>query len=54
MKKIKELTFTEMSKKSLDKKQLKTIKGGDYCTDKCGTSGSSLSSVYPSWMAEFF
>lgn len=54
MKKIKKLTFTEMSKKQLDEKQLKALKGGDYCIDKCGTSGSTRSSVYPGWMAEFF
>ena len=47
MKKIKKLTFSEMSKKQLDEKQLKTIKGGDYCTDKCG-------SVYPGWQSLFF
>lgn len=45
MKKIKKLTFSEMSKKQLDEKQLKTIKGGDYCRDKCGTSGSAMSSI---------
>ena len=54
MKKIKKLTFSEMSKKQLDEKQLKTIKGGDYCTDKCGTSSSVIGSVYPGWQSLFF
>ena len=50
MKKIKKLTFSEMSKKQLDEKQLKTIKGGD----KCGTSSSVIGSVYPGWQSLFF
>ena len=54
MKKIKKLTFSEMSKKQLDEKQLKTIIGGDYCTDKCGTSSSVIGSVYPGWQSLFF
>ena len=49
MKKIKKLTFSEMSKKQLDEKQLKTIKGGDYCT-----SSSVIGSVYPGWQSLFF
>lgn len=42
MKKIKKLTFSEMSKKQLDEKQLKTIKGGDYCTDNVVLAALSL------------
>jgi len=53
MKKIKKLTLTEMSKKGLSEKQMKLLKGGSHCFNKCGTSVSSLSSVYPEWMSLF-
>lgn len=37
MKKLKKLKLSELSKKELEKRQMKTLKGGDYCSDKCGT-----------------
>lgn len=53
MKHIKKIKLSELSKKELEARQMKVLKGGDYCSDKCGT-GSSLSSVYSSWFNEFY
>lgn len=53
MKKIKRLTLIEMSKKELNSKQMKQVKGGDDCTDKCGTSSYVIGSVYANWMSHF-
>ena len=30
--------MTELSKKNLSKRQMNVLKGGDWCSDKCGTS----------------
>lgn len=37
MKRVKMLKLSELSKKELNDRQLKELKGGDYCSDKCGT-----------------
>lgn len=36
--KSKKLRLTELSKKNLSKRQMNVLKGGDWCSDKCGTS----------------
>lgn len=37
MKQLKKLKLSELSKKELEKRQMKTLKGGDYCDNLCGT-----------------
>lgn len=37
MKQLKKLKLSELSKKELEKRQMKTLKGGDYCEGQCGT-----------------
>lgn len=37
MKQLKRLKLSELSKIELEKRQLKVLKGGDFCSDKCGT-----------------
>lgn len=54
MKQIKKLKLTKLAQKELGTKQMKALKGGDYCTDKCGTSTSVIGSVYGSWVNEFY
>ena len=48
MKQVKKLKFSELSKK-----ELKELKGGDYCRDKCGTSSPTIGSAYGEWTAYF-
>lgn len=53
MKKIKKLKLTELSKKELETRELKTIKGGDICNSNCGTISSSLADSGGFWHQYF-
>ncbi|NBH88249.1 TIGR04149 family rSAM-modified RiPP [Parabacteroides distasonis] len=53
MKQVKKLKLSELSKKELNERQLKELKGGDYCRDKCGTSSPTIGSAYGEWTAYF-
>lgn len=53
MKKIKKLNLIELSKKELEAKEMKVLKGGDYCDDKCGKEKPVKASAAAFWKAEF-
>lgn len=53
MKQVKKLKLSELSKKELNERQLKELKGGDYCDDKCGTN-SSVHGGTSSWWKGYF
>lgn len=53
MKKINKLKLSDLSKKELDSRQMKTVKGGNYCRDKCGTSSPAIGSAYGEWVSYF-
>lgn len=53
MKKIEKIKLNELSKKELDTRQMKVLKGGDYCSDKCGTK-SPPSADATSWWRGYF
>lgn len=53
MKQIKKLKLSELSKNELEARQMKVLKGGDYCSDKCGTISPSSSSA-GSWWKSYF
>lgn len=53
MKRVKMLKLSELSKKELNDRQLKELKGGDYCGDKCGTSSSVSAEKAPWWRGYF-
>lgn len=52
--KTKKLRLTELSKKNLSKKQMKTLKGGDWCSDKCGTISPPRSEATEDWYDYFY
>lgn len=54
MKVIKKLKLSEFSKQEMENRQLKSLKGGDWCTDKCGTSTSSRSGTANAWYSYFY
>ena len=53
MKKIKKLRLSELSRKELDTRELKTIKGGDICNSNCGTISPSLADSGGFWHQYF-
>ena len=53
MKKIKKLKLSELSKIELEAKQMKDLKGGNYCRDKCGTRTPAIGSAYGEWVSYF-
>lgn len=53
MKQLKKLKLSELSKKELEKRQMKTLKGGDYCSDKCGTQTPVSSDAGAQWKGYF-
>lgn len=53
MKQLKKLKLSELSKKELEKRQMKTLKGGDYCSDKCGTLSPVSGTAEPQWKGYF-
>ena len=54
MKKINKLKLTTFSKQELEKKQLKSIVGGNLCDDKCGTVSPTHGSAASDWDAYFY
>ena len=50
----KKLSLNELSKNELNKKQMKSLKGGDFCAAHCGTETPVDSSVYEDWRAAFY
>lgn len=53
MKQIKKLKLSELSKKELEARQMKVLKGGDFCDDKCGTSSPPHGSASGWWKGYF-
>lgn len=56
MKKIKSLKLNELSKRELSERELKELKGlrgGIECRDKCGTSSPTIGSAYGEWVSYF-
>lgn len=53
MKQLKKLKLSELSKKELEKRQMKTLKGGDYCEGKCGTISPNSGSSTDWWRGYF-
>jgi len=53
MKTIKKLKLSELSKQELNKRQLKSIKGGDICNSNCGTISPTLANSGSFWHAYF-
>lgn len=53
MKKIKKLRLSELSKNELETRQMKVLKGGGYCEDKCGTISPSSGSASDWWKGYF-
>lgn len=52
--KSKKLRLTELSKKNLSKRQMNVLKGGDWCTDKCGTLTHPEGSEANLWYKYFY
>lgn len=53
MKKIKKIKLIELSKEELEEREMKILKGGDYCDDKCGTVSPSHASSSGWWKGHF-
>ena len=53
MKRLKKIKLSEISNKELETRQLKELKGGDFCSDKCGTK-TPPSAVATSWWRGYF
>lgn len=53
MKKIKCIKLSELSKSELKEKQMKVLKGGNECRDKCGTISPVIGSAYGEWVTYF-
>ena len=52
--KTKKLRLAELSKKNLSKKQMKVLKGGDWCYDKCGTQTPPVDVAIVEWLEYFY
>ena len=52
--KTKKLRLAELSKKKMPKKQMKTLKGGDWCLDKCGTVSPPAVETTIDWFEYFY
>lgn len=53
MKRVKKLKLSELSKKELNDRQLKELKGGDICNSNCGTVSPTLGSSGGFWHQYF-
>lgn len=53
MKKIKCIKLSELSKSELKEKQMKVLKGGNECRNKCGTISPVIGSAYGEWVTYF-
>ena len=51
--KTKKLRLTELSKKNLSKRQMKVLKGGDWCSDKCGSVKPPTEEATNNWREYF-
>lgn len=49
----KKLSLNELSKNELNKKQMKSLKGGDFCAAHCGTEKPVDSDVTGFWKAAY-
>lgn len=52
--KTKKLRLAELSKKNLSKKQMKVLKGGDWCYEKCGTQTPPVDVAIVEWLEYFY
>ena len=52
--KTKKLRLAELSKKKMPKKQMKSLKGGDWCLDKCGTVSPPAVETTIDWFEYFY
>lgn len=52
--KSKKLRLTELSKKNLSKRQMKTLKGGDWCSEKCGLVNPPRGEAMNDWYSYFY
>lgn len=53
MKKLKILKLNNLSKRDLKETDMKNLKGGNECRDKCGTSTPTIGSAYGEWVTYF-
>ena len=53
MKQIKKLKLSELSKNELEKRQMNILKGGDYCSSKCGTLSPPSADASSYWKGYF-
>jgi len=52
--KTKKLRLAELSKKHLSVRQMKALKGGDWCSEKCGTKKPLDTQAFLDWYDYFF
>lgn len=53
MKKIKRLKLNELSNRELKEREMKILKGGNQCRDKCGTIDPPIGYGYGTWVSYF-
>ena len=53
MKKIERLRLSNLSKQKVENREMKQLKGGFGCNDKCGTITPSLAEALNLWFAYF-
>ena len=49
----KKLSLNELSKNELNKRQMKSLKGGDFCNQHCGTKKPVDKDVTGTWKAAY-
>jgi natural product precursor len=54
MKKIKKLKLSELSKRELEDRDMKALKGGNFCQSNCGTISPTLESSSGFWRQYFY
>lgn len=53
MKTVKRIRLSQISMQELKDKQMKKIKGGNYCRDKCGSTTPAIGYAYGEWVSYF-